>query len=372
MDQVLRHFNERNQLWGEKSTTGRQDIQLSEVGSKGCTNATDVVHRTVRADEVHEWLSSSEGEATSVPCLQIVWIEYDRTEDCIDIDIAVLDRLLQKFRLQDAYRYSSTAFAGVVSLPPQKEGNEVIRTYSICYHPKLAISWSRNAASPVIRAVVVVAAREQIASFKDLLPSISCLVGQEMVVALLCGLMLGTEVDRAQYLIKEEVREVEVRTGFHRWAERKEQPAAGNLAALSARMSGCATKMASIARKIKMIQEVCGFIIEQLPPTEQPVRHADGKESDNADAESTSTLIHFSRLLMKRAEMQQIDVDFFHQRVSIQLGAVRLHLQSPPSSSCSGSTQVTRYINHLVPVSLRTSSLKMIHSEAIRWPKTPS
>src|SRR5262249_6890804 len=128
----------------------------------------------------------------------------------------------------------------------------------------------------------------------------------------------------AQDSIKQQVREVEVRTGYHRWSGRHERAAPGDLASLSAIMSGCATKMASVSRKTRGVKEMQKFVLDQV---EQPVVDWKGDADEGRRRETGKVMLRDCvALLQRRARMQEVDTDFFQHRIKIQLTAVRVIL----------------------------------------------
>ena len=333
MEDLFRHLNDRNQLWGQFSLTERNIIDVSEISRCPSTGLQATVHRTIASDDLDQWLRdgttrTTAGQRSSV--FRMVWVEHSPADRRDNIDADSLQRIIDAFGLNLAKGYYSTAFAGAASLPPCQVLNTEIRSYSFSYHPKFAIIWSRHVTANLTQGVCF-ASQPQISNFRQLLDIKWQLTDQEMMVAFLCSVLLSSEIDRDQNLVKQEVREVEVRTGYHRWASRNEQAASGDLTVLSAKMSGCATKMASCSRKIKVVQELNEFIVEQL----QKLRHSQPVSPSDAGAGSQMSSNHVSdqsskrllednvSLIQKRAKLQQIDTDFFQSRITIQLNAVR-------------------------------------------------
>jgi hypothetical protein len=84
-----------------------------------------------------------------------------------------------------------------------------------------------------------------------------------MLPSLLYAIVCGREVDTATERVKKQVREVEVRTGFHMWADRTEPPAKGDLVELSAKMSGCGTRAVFSKRKLEILEHVICFVVKR-------------------------------------------------------------------------------------------------------------
>jgi len=329
MEEIFRYLGDNNDLWGECSLTNNPQIHVSEISSDATSSQEICVHKIISRESLEEWLK----DGTKRPCskkscktgssllFRIVWIEHtDRR--CDDIDSTSLDQIVTAFNLELATRYYGTAFAGVTAFPPKTKSATEHRSYSFSYHPKLALLWSHDTTSHLTQAICF-AGRAQISKFRQMLEVKWRLVDQEMMIAFLCSLLLSGEVDFHQSAIKQEVREVEVRTGYHRWTSRQESPASGDLAALSAKMSGCGTKMASCARKVKVVQEMNEFILEQLQ--EQQRRQG----NLGPPLESHRLLENNIKLVQRRAKMQRLDTEFFQNRISIQITAVRYSLQQP-------------------------------------------
>jgi hypothetical protein len=131
--------------------------------------------------------------------------------------------------------------------------------------------------------------------------------------------MMSQEVHSMQNSIKVDVREVEVRTGYHRFASRRERPAIGELGELSARMSGCETKLASVTRKVKTLEELCGFMSRNSHTDKQQLSQ---RPSNRVDISGDEILDHSVGLLQGRLRMQAADNDYVMQRVRIQIKAV--------------------------------------------------
>ena len=87
---------------------------------------------------------------------------------------------------------------------------------------------------------------------------VTCHFAQELASAetfpvLLCMILLCREVDNLLIDVKNQVRQAEVRTGHHRFANRFEMPASGDLVQLSAAMSGCMSNLAVLTRRLGVL-----------------------------------------------------------------------------------------------------------------------
>ena len=316
MDELFRHLGHTEQTWGHDVFTDREEIDVCEVDQDARTNTRKTQYQTISKDGLPGWLGHN------VVC-RMVWVSRDAAELRNDIATPVLFQLLDAFGLKSAYSYYSTAFAGAASLPPQRTASGNIRSYSFCYHPKIILLWSRNASQNCIQGICF-AGKAQITAFQELLNVRWPFLEHDMMPAFLCSVLLSSEVNTTQNAVKQEVRETEVRTGFHRWSGRREQRASGDLSALSAKMSGCASKYASVARKMQVVEDLNEFILEQIsdlrdslsgvgPATQSGVRKLN---------EHGRALEKHVQLMQRRVKMQQVDVEFFEQRVTVQLNAV--------------------------------------------------
>ena len=164
------------------------------------------------------------------------------------------------------------------------------------------------------------------------------LIRHSMFPAFLCTLMLSQELDTTLEDIKTVVRNVEARTGHHRFTTRRQtRPAAGELGSLSAEMSGCAAKLANGTRKLKVVEAMHAFILSNDP---------------------TSLISHHITLLTHRSEMQGVDTSYVQQRVQVQIDAL-FHLIAQQDNAIAFETaNATRSI---AKDSLQdSSSMKML------------
>ncbi|KAH7130837.1 hypothetical protein EDB81DRAFT_807573 [Dactylonectria macrodidyma] len=251
-----------------------------------------------------------------------------------------LRRILSDFGLELAHNYAMSCVAGVAALPPQSKPNGIVDTYTLVYRPKLAAIWSftrpassaastgqpsstsvstRNSSSTHFPTQAIILAGK---NERDKLGLIckrwkswdSALTSHAMFPAFLCGLIMSHEVDETQNTIKQQVRQVEVRTGHHNFASRQEQPAAGSMGQLSAKMSGFATKLASTRRKIKVARELQEFMLahEKKGPAATRV----------ANVAAVTLIEHHAKLMDNRLRMQLLDNEFILERVNIQLNTI--------------------------------------------------
>jgi len=325
---TVRYLNAKNQLWAKTSFGSCNDIPVSEIWYRGEARS-QTEHRTIHRKSIRGWLANDYNSVTTkaqMPGLlvaKIVWINKDFAKNQFLPTADILYEILLAFGLNSAYTYSRTAFAGIASIPcHDADTAEILHAYSFCYHPKLTLIWSRHKTTNLIQAVCF-SGEEQMSQFKQILDCGWQFADQDMMLAFLCSLLLSTEVDLTECAIKDEVRGVEARTGYHRWENRREHPAEGDLADLSAKISGCATKMASCTRKLKVIRELNSFIVDQIQ--DKPVVHSLLVPISPGISSSTTSkilLLENVKLVESRVTMQNIDTEFFLNRIESQLRAV--------------------------------------------------
>jgi hypothetical protein len=194
--------------------------------------------------------------------LRIVWIPCDTKRRVVDINAVLSEEIWAAFRHQLAQTYCTTQYAGIGSTIDQETGQNV---YFLCNHPKLAVTWSHDTEIGVT-SVICVADRYKIDILQDMMESnfMQNIAHHVMTPALMSALMSSKEIDIEASEVKTLVREVEVRTGYHEWTGRAEDSARGDLIGLSARMSGCGTRVESNTRKLGVIAEFGQFFVTIL------------------------------------------------------------------------------------------------------------
>ena len=209
------------------------------------------------------------------------------------------------------------------------------------YHTKITFTQT-STVGLASSTLICMAEADKINLLRDFLNQefVQRICGHPLAATLLCSILFSIEVEEKQASIKSQVRAVEVRTGHHAWKSRKEPPALGDLIALTARMSGCDTKIASGLRKQKMLAEMINFVEER----------ADMLQSDHNDlrddqAEMVKNVLENIKPLKQRATAQRIDIEFVQRRVKTQLDAVSTGCPLPRwSYSCN----LPRQLYHLV------------------------
>ncbi|KAL2117338.1 hypothetical protein VTJ04DRAFT_9506 [Mycothermus thermophilus] len=349
MHDLYRHCGSRS-LWDEYIVAKSPIVEVTDLWvDPNRPSAPAVVQsKSISSSNVDNWLDEPATQTfatgTHTRTARLLWVGEDKERGRVSPSTATLNHLADTWGLEDALAYVRGCFAGVSALDVQ--GKHDKRLFTVAYHPKLAMTWS---CSTTGTCVIVFAEGEERAELRRILASEwhGSSAAHPMFPALLCSLTLAHGLDATLDEIKAAVRQVEARTGHHRFASRHEtRPAAGELGSLSADMSGCAAKLANGTRKIKVIEAINTFIDEQASRT--PPRH------DRDGPFSTSSL----ELLRHRAQMQAVDTAYVQQRVQIQIAAL-FHLIAQQDNAIAFSTaSATRSI---AASSLQdSSSMKML------------
>lgn len=329
----LHQFLDRNGdgLLGSSSNYLSSDIiDVSEIWVDDDTSEPKdmrrVVHSRVAISEIGTWLegvSSSQGirsPNSSVTCaIRFVWIEYDARQDTYDVDIEALAQIRRAFQLEEVQKQSASCYSwSTRECLQSKTGPSPADTKSAYFgkHPRISLTWScRGDGNPPTTNVICMAQAPKIRILRELLNYgfVQRLVHHEMLLLFLAALLLIKEVEETQEMIKNQIREVEVRTGYHIWWSRREQAALGDLNSLSAKMSGCESKIAEVLRKVEVTSELARFVYQQLERTDR---------NTGDDDAGHSHLRSYLDVVLQRAKMQRIDADFYAQRAKCQLTAV--------------------------------------------------
>ena len=373
MHDLYRHYGNRG-LWEKYDVPKSPVVQVTEiwVDEDGVLPAK-VETKTITTTSVDSWLEESTrgcslgGDYSRTT--RILWVGKDRETQRVSPSTQILESLTEAWKLGDALDYARCCFAGVSALEP---GDGDTQIFTAAYHPKLAAAWSHAASpsnpTPQTHAIIFAEGEERVELHRILGSQWSAAnVSHPMFPALLCSLTLAHGLDKTLEEIKAAVREVEARTGHHRFASRHQtQPAAGELGNLSAQMSGCAAKLANGTRKMQVVKAINDFISQQA--TQRPRVSNPRKKSEIYVADySRETPILLARepfsvsqldLLRHRVEMQAIDTAYVQQRVQIQIAAL-FHLIAQQDNAIAFDTaKATRSI---AASSLQdSSSMKML------------
>lgn len=321
MTSIDEYFATRQSLWGRFLSCDNPFIVVTEVirpGPQGCSKST--VHRRLRNQDLPSWLEEANGspgtEASpeNERCtLRIAWIPHDRTTGINNVGHGILEMVTDSFQQQLAQSRFRSTFAGASSLIEPSDGS---RSYYICNHPHMAITWSRCKPLGALN-VICIAQQRKIDIFQDL---VSCsffqaLASIELAPSLMCLILVCREVDGTLNKIKYQVRQTEVRTGHHDFMSRSEPPAPGDLIRLLAEMSGCLSNLAVLNRRLAVLDELKSFTTNELAKLQKDADEPRKKEAITEFASSIQTI-------QQHSAMQRHDTDFFTRRAEIQRDAV--------------------------------------------------
>ncbi|KAL2160690.1 hypothetical protein VTH06DRAFT_886 [Thermothelomyces fergusii] len=368
MHDLYRHLGSRS-LWDKYDVPKCPVVEVTEVwAEEGDSRSRTITETTIiSAASIDDWLETTphrcfpDGNYTRA--VRIVWVGEERDGRRVSPSTQTLQGLADAWGLQDAMNYAQSAFAGVSALDPDAEG----QTFTVVYHPKLLVAWRHGRRggpdSPTETRVIIFVEGEERSELHRILGSkwSPGTVTHPMFPALLCGLMLAHGLDSTLEGIKTTVREVEARTGHHRFASRRQtQPAAGELGSLSAHMSGCAAKLATGTRKMKVVEAINDFMSQHMNDSAE-----NGNDTGNQEAAIARTGVagnHFSHshlgLLRHRVNMQAVDIAYVQQRIQVQLAAL-FHLIAQQDNAMAFDT--ARATRRIAASSLQdSSSMKML------------
>ncbi|KAK8078899.1 hypothetical protein PG994_002706 [Apiospora phragmitis] len=229
------------------------------------------------------------------------------------------------FQQQLAQARFRPTFAGASSIIEPSNGS---RSYHICNHPHMGITWSRCTRSAMVN-IICIAQQRKIDVLQDM---VSCsffqaLAHVELVPSLMCLILLCREADGTLNNIKHQVRQTEVRTGHHDPMSRHEPPAPGDLIGLLADMSGCLSNLAVLSRGLGVLDEMKRFAAGELVKLQEDMDEQENAEAIMKFASSIQTI-------QQHSAMQRLDTEFFTRRAQIQRDAL-LHLVTENDSLAS-------------------------------------
>ncbi|KAK0642907.1 hypothetical protein B0T16DRAFT_332559 [Cercophora newfieldiana] len=364
MDDLHHHFGNR-QVWQKYDIAKCPTINVTEIWSHDESPVSCVESRPISSLAVDNWLDEPANKYIKADpytrTVRLVWVGEDPATCRHSPSVRELQQLLGAWNLQSGYDYALSCYAGVAALPPQHDA----RIFTATYHPKLAMAWSHAVIDGVSETnLVVFAEREE---RKELLLALqsqwsSSFISHPMFPAFLCSLTLSQELDTTLEDIKSVVRNVEARTGHHRFSTRRQiRPAAGELGSLSAEMSGCAAKLANGTRKLKVVEALNAFMLQHAehdPPSSTPTRTTTHAKPHPAQPPPSTILTSHLHLISQRVSMQFIDSAYVQQRVQVQIAAL-FHLIAQQDNAIAFETaSATRSI---AKDSLQdSSSMKML------------
>ena len=336
MDDIYHHFG-RRKIWDKHDVPKAPSLDVTEIWQHPSLDRVVIEHKTISSADLNGWIEEEParcfGGEQHGRIVRLIWVGKSPTSRRQIPSTKSLDHVLDSWELKTASEYAQSCFAGVSALPPQDN----IRTFTLTYHPKLAVAWSHNSykqgLTPHTQGVIY-AEPEERTELVGILESHwhSPLMTHAMFPAFLCAIMFIHQLDITSDGIKTEVREVELRTGHRRNTRRRQEaPASGELGQLSAKMSGCASKLASGIRKIKVVEALNDFMLANaLTPSVE--KSGSGNETNlSISSRKQARLLSVAGreilessvdLIKDRLRMQVVENEYMQQRVQIQIAAL--------------------------------------------------
>ncbi|KAJ4313114.1 hypothetical protein N0V84_009595 [Fusarium piperis] len=314
--QKIAEFNPQRPKESSETVTQFEATELWRNDNTGIVNAYDIV---VPVQNVPTWLaletrpSASVGNETLV--LRLVWPEFDTDEHRIDLPDAVKQLLLARFGLELAYDYFPSCLAGASAFPQVAKPDRDEQAFAFCYLPKIAAIWSHSRFKPpLVRQSVtngiLLAKRKERDTIKQFLKSQSkwqlSTASHDMFPALLCSLMLHSQIEFTQGKIKNNIQAVEGRTGYTDFKTKRKHLATGELADVAAKITDYSSRLASTDRKSKTLENLMEFT-QQIISSDQRVV-----------SEGDKIMKNHIQVLQERLKMQVVDREYTLQRVQIQ------------------------------------------------------
>jgi hypothetical protein len=316
MNSLYDFINSQYQVWDPCIFSDTAAIDVTEIWTNPTSQSRVTRQRQVSTSDVDAWLkqtSTTVGGTKSSIVLRLVWVKFEHKERIKHISPAVLDTLLSHFRIEVAHKWNWTCFAGSTRFDGAGPDGGPLFSYSVCNHPKVAAAWSHSPDTGITQGIYF-AGTSQVPELQGLLLSLSGIASHPMLPALVFGISLSGLIEQEHKSIKENVRAVEVRTRFHSWASRNENPAEGDYISLASATTGAKTKLANLHRRTIILHELCDFVCENL--------HAYSKEESLVRSPLVESIEEYTRVLRRRTVLQAADVQFFQHRADAQVAAV--------------------------------------------------
>ncbi|KAH8171344.1 hypothetical protein LIA77_08111 [Sarocladium implicatum] len=339
MNDVFIKLGAKVKVWQiDDSPSASHSIEATEAWCNPDTGSVTVQDRHVSRADLESWLAETTkktNQGVKVLVMRLVWVRVDPDRKQGNVSQLTRDILLNAFGLKLAFNYFQSFITGIVALP--KDTKKRRQAYAFGYAPKLAAIWSSTHNAPphrcntLTQGLVFVREPEHTPKMEDRVsrtlrdtlasdwdPS---LLQNPMFPAYLIALLLGVQIDFTQQGITKKVQSLESRTGYHDFATRQEDAATGLKQELSAQASGWATKLASVRRKSRTIEELLGMIEARLTIEEEEMKKG-GCDVEEQWLEGINLLRHQVGVLKYRHDMQALDTQYMTKRVEIQIQAL--------------------------------------------------
>lgn len=321
MEEIYQNLSVIN-LWGAFAFADSKSVEVTEIWRQNASGKVHVKHRVLSDLDVPSWLAQDTqgyGDESRSLVARYAWLDVDTKEKLIKVSETTKRRLLGNFGLELADGYARSYLSGATAFP----ATENRRTFAFCNVPKLVALWSHRRPGPSSIGSSTISEGVIFAQEKEKMRFKMCLSGawdlelhsHPMFPALMCSLLLSAQIGETSGDITLELQKVEKRTGYHYFKNRHEPAAQEELGALSAKTSGYATKLASMVRKSKTVENLLGFISRMTD--RDPLEKAEASEP-----RGTMLMKNHAEVLRERLAMQSLDTDYTLKRVQIQVDAV--------------------------------------------------
>ncbi|KOS21418.1 hypothetical protein ESCO_005070 [Escovopsis weberi] len=354
-------------LWGNSSNSNKKSFEVTEGWLNHATGKVKHKTRSVTSDELADWLAEksrietkSGSAVTHTLVLRLVIVDVDLEEKMVFLADSVQKELLQAFGLELAHKYAKSCLTDVSAIPTPQEQPD-LRAYSLCFLPKLAAVWSHSQPPTdgprqhITQGLIYVqrekdegkpnkgsdagggkSSKEDKSSVekmseKALLtkflssPWDESLYRTAMLPPLLFSLILLATMYMADATIKEKIKPIEGLTEHHnfksvdeKYSHKDKKKSTREYAQSSAEASGCASKLASAARKGRMVESILRFMTSSI-----------GDETDGEEArQGRFYMSQHVQHLQGRLDTLNVDMEYTLKRVQIQISAKELAIQS--------------------------------------------
>ncbi|KPI46041.1 uncharacterized protein AB675_867 [Cyphellophora attinorum] len=305
---------------------------LTHVTRPLSENSGDIAQWLRYTDKYQRGISAGVSKDNSIRCvLRVAWIRYESKTREVRVPQASFEDLIHALHFRQVLFKVKASYSALGS-----KVIDTVRFHCFSNHPRLILMWSTSG-SRLPTSLVCIAEQAKIDIFQTLLkePDFQRLAGTEVVPALLCAQLSRFEIDQRLTELKSVVREVEVRTGHHRFYTRVEPPALGDLCNLAAAMSGSVTRAASATRKLGIIRELISFALDEDAEMARSVD--DNVSTSVTTGEMPSDRVKVQKQLhsvRRQMDLQELDLEYTRCRINTQREAV-LHLISADDANTS-------------------------------------
>lgn len=369
MEDVYRKLGVAVKLWQiEEAPNASSSIEVTEGWYNHEKGRVNVQHRTVEPSELEEWLEQTTKQSnsgTKTLVMRLVWVKVDPGKKQLNMSNSTREMLLGAFGLGLAYDYFQSYVTGITKLPREMTSHGPRDAFAFSYAPKLAAIWSATHLPPPFRCrtltqgLVLIPSptpdpkpeeykpeildpKEKEAKEEKPEKSVNQILRETLgsgwdaevlcnpvFPAYLIALLLGIQIDLTQQSIKKKVQGLERRTGYHDFKTTREETATGLKQELSAKASGWATKLASVERKSKTVDQLLTMVSNEIGVQKEELG-IDAENSNRHPPEVRNTALTKAMDLLRsnvavlryRHDMQVLDTQYIEKRVEIQIQAV--------------------------------------------------